>query len=182
MGGMNPIDPSKVYRLLYPAVPAIISCNDRGLIYAMPVVSIMSLSNNPPLIGVSSSPKHSTHEAIVSVKSFSLSWVDASLVRSLEVLGTTPHSAVDKLHSAGLRHTRGRTLDVPIIEGSAAALECSLYGRQTLGDHELLVGKVQDARAVEDFQEYWEFQTYTPILYTGMQDGSFKTYKPRPNA
>jgi len=178
---MNPVDTSKVYRLLYPAVPAILSCSDRSLIYAMPVVSMISLSNSPPLIGVSSSPQHSTHQAIVKVRCFSLSWVDASLVHSLELLGTTPHSGVDKLQSAGFKHSRGRTLDVPIIEGAAASLECTLYARQTLGDHELLLGKVEDARASEDFQEYWRFQEYNPVLYTGIQEGSFRTYEPRPS-
>ena len=179
---MNPVDPSKIYRLLYPAVPAIISCSDRGLIYAMPVVSMIALSNDPPLIGVSSSPKHSTHEAIASVRCFSLSWVDASLVRSLEILGTTGHGTVDKLQSAGLKHTRGRSLDVPIVEGAVAWLECSLYARQSLGDHELLVGKVLEARASDDFQEYWKFRDYSPILYAGIQGGTFRTYQPRPGA
>lgn len=176
---MNPVDTSKLYRLLYPAVPAILGCSDRSLVYAMPVVSIISLSNSPPLIGVASSPQHSTHQAIVSVRCFSLSWVDASMMRALEVLGTTPHDAVDKLHSAGLKHARGRTLDVPIVEGAVASVECALYARQALGDHELLVGKVQDARASDDFQEYWRFQKYDPVLYAGMQDGAFKTYQPR---
>ena len=179
---MNPVDPSKVYRLLYPAVPAIIACNDRGLVYAMPVVSIVSLSNSPPLIGVASSPEHSTHRAIANTRCFSVSWVDASMQRSLEVLGTTPHSTPDKLQSAGLGHARGRTLDVPIVEGAVAALECSLYARQALGDHELLVGRVQDARASDDFQEYWRFQTYNPVLYTGIQGGSFRTFQPRPDS
>jgi flavin reductase (DIM6/NTAB) family NADH-FMN oxidoreductase RutF len=179
---MNQVDPSKVYRLLYPEVPAIISCDDRGMIYAMPVVSIISLSNNPPLIGFSSSAEHSTHQAIINLRCFSVSWVDASLVKALEVLGTTPYSTGDKLHSAGLKHERGKTLNVPIIEGSVAALECSLYARQKLGDHELLVGKVQEARAVDDFQDYWRFQTYHPVLYAGIQGGSFKTYQPRPGA
>jgi flavin reductase (DIM6/NTAB) family NADH-FMN oxidoreductase RutF len=179
---MNPVDPSKAYRLLYPAVPAILACSDRSLVYAMPVVSMVSLSNSPPLIGVSSSPDHSTHQAIVKVRSFSLSWVDASGVRALEVLGTTGHPGMDKLLSAGLKHERGRTLDVPIVEGAVAALECSLYARQTLGDHELLIGRVQDARASDDFQEYWRFQAYRPVLYTGIQEGSFTTYEPRPSA
>src|SRR2546430_9799261 len=147
---MNPVDPSKVYRLLYPAVPAIISCDDRGMVYAMPVVSMISLSNNPALIGFSSSPEHSTHQAIINLRSFSVCWVGASLARALEVLGTTPHNTGDKLHSAGLKHQRGKTLNVPIIEGSVAALECSLYARQKLGDHELLVGKVQGGQASED--------------------------------
>ena len=179
---MNPVDTSKVYRLLYPAVPAILACNDRSLVYAMPVVSIISLSNDPPLIGVASSPQHSTHQAIVSVRCFSLSWVDASMARSLEVLGTTPHSAVDKLQSAGLKHARGRTLDVPVVEGAVASLECTLYARQALGDHELLVGRVHDARASDDFQDYWRFEKYDPVLYAGIQGGSFKTYRPHPGA
>jgi flavin reductase (DIM6/NTAB) family NADH-FMN oxidoreductase RutF len=179
---MNPVDHSKVYRLLYPAVPAIISCSDRGLVYAMPVVSMVSLSNDPALVGFTSSPERSTHAAILKVRCFSVSWVDSSLVRSLEVLGTTPHGSADKLQSAGLKHTRGRVLDVPIIEGAAASLECSLYARQALGDHELIVGKVHDARAAEDFQGYWRFETYNPLLYAGIQGGSFTTYKPHPGA
>jgi flavin reductase (DIM6/NTAB) family NADH-FMN oxidoreductase RutF len=179
---MNPVDTSKVYRLLYPAVPAILGCSDRSLVYAMPVVSMISLSNSPPLIGVASSPEHSTHQAIVNTRCFSLSWVDVSMVRALEVLGTTPHTSVDKLHAAGLKHQRGRALDVPIVEGAVASLECTLYARQSLGDHELLVGKVQDARASEDFQDYWKFQKYSPVLYAGIQEGAFKTYQPRPGA
>jgi flavin reductase (DIM6/NTAB) family NADH-FMN oxidoreductase RutF len=176
---MNPVDTSKVYRLLYPAVPAILACSDRSLVYGMPVVSVISLSNSPPLIGVASSPEHSTHQAIVKARCFSLSWVDSSMARALEVLGTTPHTAVDKLHAAGLKHQRGKTLDVPVVEGASAAVECTLYARQALGDHELLVGKVQAARATEDFQDYWRFQSYSPVLYAGIQAGAFKTYQPR---
>jgi flavin reductase (DIM6/NTAB) family NADH-FMN oxidoreductase RutF len=176
---MNPVDPSKVHRLLYPAVPAIISCKDRGMIYAMPVVSMMSISNTPPLVGVSSSPEHATHAAIVNARCFSLCWVDASMTSALEMLGTMPHRTGDKLESAGLKHSRGKTLDVPIIEGAVALLECSLYARQSLGDHELLVGNVLEAKAVEDFQEYWGFQAYTPVLYSGIQEGHFKTYQPK---
>ncbi|HEV2389706.1 MAG TPA: flavin reductase family protein [Nitrososphaerales archaeon] len=176
---MKSVDPAKAYRLFYPAVPAILACSDRSLVYAMPVVSVIPLSNIPPLVGVASSPQHSTHQAIVKVGRFSLCWVDASLVRALEVLGTTPHTAADKLRAAGLEHHPGRTLDVPIVEGVVATAECSLYARQAFGDHELLVGKVQDARAAEDFQDYWRFQSYKPVLYAGIQEGAFKTFQPR---
>jgi flavin reductase (DIM6/NTAB) family NADH-FMN oxidoreductase RutF len=176
---MNTIDPSKVYRLLYPAVPAIISCYDQtGSTFGMPVVSIISLSGDPPLIGVASSPNHVTHEAILRAGCFSLSWVDVSLVRSVELLGTMPRRSGDKLEMAGLKHTKGNTLDVPIIEGAVASLECSLYAKETLGDHELLVGRVQEAQTSDDFQEYWKFEKYRPILYTGIQHDEFRTYKP----
>ena len=175
---MKPVSPSKVYRLLYPAVPAIISCYDRGFVFAMPVVTLVSLSNDPPLVGFSSSPSHATHKAVAVSRCFSVSWVDSSMAKAVETLGTTPHTTSDKLQAAGLKHTRGKLLDVPIIEGAVAYLECSLYGRQALGDHELLIGRVQEASATEDFGDYWGFQTYQPILYTGIREGSLQTYRP----
>lgn len=173
---MNTVELSKVYRLLYPQVPAILSCKDGRSVFAMPVVSIISISNQPPLVGVASSPDHATHKAIAEAKCFSLCWLDSSMAGAIHSLGTRPPTSPDKLESAGLKHVRGRFLDVPIIEGAAASLECSLYARQALGDHELLVGRVQDARAIEDFQGYWRFEAYQPVLYAGTVDGSFNLY------
>ncbi|MDG7022037.1 MAG: flavin reductase family protein [Nitrososphaerota archaeon] len=177
---MNPVDPAKAYRLFYPAVPAIVSCSAGGTVYAMLVVSIVSLSNDPPLVGVSSSPSHSTHRAIARAGRFSVAWVGSQLAPALEFLGTTPHTGEDKLLSAGLRHERGGTLDVPVVEGAAAVLECSLWSRHVTGDHELLIGRIEAARAIADFQGYWRFEAYHPVLYAGIQRGSFETYRERP--
>jgi flavin reductase (DIM6/NTAB) family NADH-FMN oxidoreductase RutF len=176
---MRPVEPSKVHRLFYPAVPVIVSCGEGGAVYAMPAVSVVSLSDDPPLVGVSSSPSHATHQAVLRVGRFSLSWVDASQVKALEVLGTTGHGVPDKLRAAGLGHSRGRKLGVPVVDGASASLECSLDARQPLGDHELLIGRVHEARATEDFRGYWRFESYRPVLYAGIQGGSFRTYRPR---
>ncbi len=174
---MNSVDDSKIYRLFYPAVPVIVSCTDGGLVFAMPAVSVMSASSDPPLVAVASSPQHSTHKAIAKVGCFSLCWVDASKVRAVEVLGTTGHDWADKLEAAGLSHRRGTSLDVPMIDGAAASLECSLYAREPLGDHELLVGKVEVAVASDDFLDYWRFDKYDPVLYAGLRGGKFTTYR-----
>ena len=172
---MNAVEPSKVYRLFYPSVPAVVACNDAGKTYAMPAVSIISLSNEPALVGISSSPGHATHGAVLRAGRFSVSWLGSRFVRAVETLGTAPSTSDDKLKLAGLRHTKGRVLDVPVIEGSAAVLECSLAGRHALGDHELLVGRVEEARAARDFRDYWRFKEYKPILYAG-SPGRFMTY------
>jgi 3-hydroxy-9,10-secoandrosta-1,3,5(10)-triene-9,17-dione monooxygenase reductase component len=174
---MKPIDPSKVYRLLYPAVPAILCCEDGGSTYAMPVVSIVAISGTPPFVGIASAPSHSTHQAVIRAGCFSLSWVDAALSRAVEVLGTTQSTTGDKLRSAGLAHTPGEKLGTPMIDGAAASLECSLHSRHSLGDHELIVGLVEDARASDDFQDYWRFESYEPLLYAGIRDGSLRTYR-----
>jgi flavin reductase (DIM6/NTAB) family NADH-FMN oxidoreductase RutF len=175
---MNPVDPSKVYRLLYPAVPAIVACEVGGRVYAMSAVSMVSLSAHPPLIGVSSSRSHSTYRAILKARCFSVCWVDDAQAPALEFLGTTPRRSDDKLASAGLRHKEGKELGVPLVKGAVATLECALKARRRFGDHDLLVGEVRDARAGEDFQGYWRFESYKPVLYAGMQGGSFKTYRP----
>lgn len=81
----------------------------------------------------------------------------------------------DKLSDAGLGHRRGRKLDVPVIQGSVAALECTLWMRKRFGDHVLIVGKVEEALASKDFKDYWSFKSYKPILYAGWQ-GRLATY------
>jgi flavin reductase (DIM6/NTAB) family NADH-FMN oxidoreductase RutF len=177
---MKRVDPSKVYRLMYPAVPAVIACSDGGQVYAMPAVSVISLSNEPPLVGVSSSPAHSTHKAILKAKRFSLSWFDSSLAGVLQALGTKPHVEGDKLASAGVEHHSGSVLKVPIPEMAVAFLECALRRRLPTGDHELLVGEVRNARAIGDFRGYWRFREYRPVLYTGIRGGSFGMYRSGP--
>lgn len=174
---MNPVDPSKVYRLFYPQVPAILACTDGSRVYAMPVVSMLSLSSEPPLVGVAASPGHATHRAVVDVGRFSLSWVDASAARSVELLGAGTFKGRDKLRAAGLKHARGRALGVPVIEGAAASLECTLQAREAMGDHDLLVGRVERAEASDDFKGYWRFKDYTPLLYAGTLEGSLTTYR-----
>ncbi len=175
---MNPVELSKAYRLLYPAVPTIIGCNEGGKVYAMPVVSIISLSNDPPLIGVASSPGHSTHKAILKAGRFSVCWLDSSQASAIQFLGTTGHKETDKLRSAGLEHDRGRKLDVPVVRSAPAALECRLGSSIPVGDHELLVGKIEEASASDDFQGYWRFKRYRPVLYTGVREGALTTFQP----
>jgi len=172
---MKKVGLSKAYRLFYPSVPVIVACTDGGRVYAMPAVSVVSLSSDPALVGVSSSPSHATHGAILRAGKFSLSWLGSGRVRAVEALGTTRATTKDKLRSAGLAHGKGKVLDVPVIEGSFAVMECSLAGREHFGDHELLVGKVVQARAAADFRGYWRFKEYKPILYAGSPDG-FTTY------
>ncbi len=174
---MHEVAGSKVYRLFYPSVPVIVAARFDGRISAMPVVSILSVSSSPPRVAFSSSTSHRTYEAIVRSKSFSAVWLDTKFIKSVENLGTSSSgTAPDKLGSAGLTHHGGRVLDVPVIDGASAVLECSVSEVRTLGDHDLVVGEVMVAYAEEDFADYWAFKGYSPILYSGMVDG-FRVYR-----
>lgn len=167
---VKPVDPTIVYRLLYPTVPVVVAACFEGSTAAMPVASLVSLSNDPPLIGFSSSRSHATYRKIVDARCFSVSWLDRRYAGAIEALGTSSGWKVDdKLRAAGLHHDqRDGTPKVPQISEASARLVCSLEELHKYGDHELVVGRVLEAQADEDFEEYWKFLNYRPILYSGL--------------
>lgn len=142
----------------------------------MPVVSYASVSEVPSLVAVSCAPLAFTYLVIAKSRLFSLCFLDRSQTRAVEFLAThSGRGTDDKLADSGLSHRPGRKLDVPVVKESVASLECSLWARRRLGDHVLIVGKVEAAYASADFADYWRFRKYEPILYTGWQ-GRLTTY------
>lgn len=173
---MHSIEPSIAYRLLYPDVPAIVCSSYNRTVSAMPAVSIISLSQSPPLIGVSCSPMHSTFMTIKNSRCFSLCFLDKSYSKYVESLATyRGKRSEDKLALVGLSHHTGKRVNSPVIDVSSAVIECSLIRKMRFGDHFLLIGKIETAYATQDFKEYWEFKSYKPILYTGWRNG-LRTY------
>jgi flavin reductase (DIM6/NTAB) family NADH-FMN oxidoreductase RutF len=170
------MDLSKVHRLFYPDVPAVLCASYLGRVSAMPVVSFASLSGVPPLVGVSCDPKAFTYQLVKKSNLFSLCLLGREHVEAMGFLAShSGRKSVDKLTDAGLPHHRGKKLNVPIIDDSAASLECALQSAKTFGDRDLIVGKVEGVHTSADFQEYWRFRSYRPILYTGWQ-GKLATF------
>ncbi len=175
---MKDLDHSRAYRLFYPAVPVVVASSYGGTVSAMAVVTAVSVSNVPPRVGFASLKTHSTYRTIVSSRSFSMSWLTRSHAREVELLGSKGGKGVtDKLRSVGLKHDKGRVLDVPVIDAAVATLECAVVDIVTLGDHDFIVGEVMAAYAQPDFSGYWQFKRYRPILYVGSPD-RLRMYKP----
>jgi flavin reductase (DIM6/NTAB) family NADH-FMN oxidoreductase RutF len=138
----------------------------------MPVVSYASVSDTPPMVVVACNPESYTCKLTLRARTFSLSLVGAEETDKLDRLATTHGGDVkDKLALVGFKHARGVTLNVPVISGASATLECSLRSRLKTGDHLLLVGLVRAAHATNAFSDFWDFGRYKPILYTGWKDG-----------
>jgi flavin reductase (DIM6/NTAB) family NADH-FMN oxidoreductase RutF len=98
------------------------------------------------------------------------------MVKEVEFLGSTSGSEhMDKLAAAGLRYRKDEESGVPLLEDAVAYLVCKVSESVSVGDHELLVADVLRAVANDDFQEYWKFAKYHPILYAGMPD-HLRTY------
>ena len=169
---MKRVPSSKVYRLLYPAVPAVVAALHGGRASAMPVVSVVSLSNRPAMVGFSSSRDHDTYSAVVKARCFSVSWLDKRHSAAVEALGSTSgRERGDKLRASGLHYTARGSPPIPVITEASAYLTCSLVEVRRTGDHDLLVAGVKTARAIEDFGDYWAFKGYRPFLYSGRGRG-----------
>jgi len=165
------VDPKLIHRLFYPQVPALLSAGFKGRITAMPVVSYAAVSDSPPLVAVACNPEGFTCKLAVRSKAFSLSFLRKDYLATFEKLATTSGTREkDKLKAAGLKHGPGSELPVPVIEGAEATLECRLRSKARMGDHLLLVGRVEAAYASRAFSEFWDFRAYRPILYTGWTD------------
>jgi flavin reductase (DIM6/NTAB) family NADH-FMN oxidoreductase RutF len=143
----------------------------------MPVVSYASVSALPPLIVVACDPAAYTLKLVLACRAFSLCLLDRHQVQAMERLATTSgRDIADKLSEAGLDHTTGKKLKVPVIRGAEATLECQLHSKRRLGDHILLVGLVKACYASGKFSDFWDFKAYRPVLYTGWR-GGMTTYK-----
>ncbi|MDG7007408.1 MAG: flavin reductase [Nitrososphaerota archaeon] len=171
------VEPSLIHRLFYPQVPLVMACQYRGRVSAMPVVSYASVSDSPPMVAVSCTPGGFTCRLAQKAGSFSLSLLDRRHLKALARLATVSGAKVkDKLTDAGLEHSEGAGLKVPVIKGSHATLECELKSKNRTGDHLLLVAQVRAARSTGAFTDFWDYSQYDPILYTGWKDG-MTTYR-----
>ena len=144
----------------------------------MPVVSYAALSEKPALFGVSCSRGSFTLRTTRAAGAFAISLLGDEHVGALSYLASRKgKEGADKLDGAGLKHRRGAELGAPIILGSAATLECSLVRTLRMGDHVLLVGRIESAMANSDFRDYWRFASYRPLLYAGWKKG-MRLYRP----
>lgn len=166
------VDPSLVHRLFYPQVPLVMAAQLGRRVSAMPVVSYLSASDSPPLVGVACRPDGFTCGLALKAKAFSLSVLGREHAGEMSALATSSGAkAEDKLSEAGLPHSTGRVLKVPVLDDALATLECKLSSSIKSGDHKILVGRVVAARSTGAFADFWDYRRYRPMLYAGWKEG-----------
>ena len=166
------VDPYLIHRLFYPQVPLVMAAQYRGRVSAMPVVSYLSVSDSPPVVGVACAPQGFTCRLALKARAFTLSVLDRSQEKAISRLATLSGAkAKDKLKEAGLDHVTGKKVRAPVLAASLATLECALKSTRKMGDHLMLFGEVEDALASDSFTDFWDYGRYRPLLYTGWKEG-----------
>jgi flavin reductase len=125
----------------FPAGVAVLTVDVEGERIGLTVGSVVSLSLEPPLVGVSISRQAAVHELLRRAGAFSLSLLagDQESVAQHFARGVPPFA-----HWHGIR-TREGAARAPLLEGALGWLECCVAAEHEAGDHTLFVGDVVSA-------------------------------------
>ncbi|MFC2027819.1 flavin reductase family protein [Chloroflexota bacterium] len=138
----------------YPKLTAIVTSHAQGRDDAMAVAWLSSVSQKPPLIGISIAPKRYTYELIMESKEFGINFVSLEKAELIAGTGGCPGRDVDKFERFKIEKEVSLKTSVPILKDAYAAYECTLFSSYTIGDHEWFVGEV--------VATHYEEEAFTP--------------------
>jgi flavin reductase (DIM6/NTAB) family NADH-FMN oxidoreductase RutF len=132
----------------YPHGVSVMTVDLEGERMGVTIGSLVSLSLEPALVGVSIGKQASSYELLRSARSFALSLLadDQTALAQHFARGVPPIA-----HWTGIA-TRDSELGPPLIEGAVAWLECRTWAEYDAGDHTIFVGEVLRAERNEGRQ------------------------------
>ncbi|MEM4573109.1 MAG: flavin reductase family protein [Candidatus Caldarchaeum sp.] len=156
------------HRLFYPQIAMVVASRMGDEAGGLLASSVMPVSFNPPKIAAALGKAHKTTKLVEHSNVFSVNWLSYEHVSKMALLAQpTAPGVKDKLSSSGFQFRLGEKTKAPILLDASAYLECRVEMKIDVGDHFLFLSIVEDAVAIEDFGEYWEFRGYKPVLYVG---------------
>ena len=126
----------------YPKLAVIVTSRAKGKDNAMAVAWFSSVSQKPPLIGISVTSKRFTYELIMESAEFGINFMSLEQAELVAGTGGCTGRDVDKFARFNLAVDKSLVTNVPILKDAYAAYECRLVANHTYGDHEWLVGEV----------------------------------------
>ncbi|MFH0862257.1 MAG: flavin reductase family protein [Candidatus Altiarchaeota archaeon] len=124
----------------------VVTVKAEGKINGMTAAWYTRVSFSPPLVMVSVAPKRFTHGLIKKAGSFCINILAEDQLPLAKAFGSSSGRTTDKFK--GVKYKAGKT-GSPILEDTAAYLDCRLAHSYEAGDHTLFVGEVVDAGASE---------------------------------
>ena len=153
----------EVYRQLGRASAGAISVvaaydHERSAIIALTVSSFVTLSFDPPLVMFAIQHDTASYAAMVTSKSFGVSLLNTE---QADVARCFANPGRERVGPESF--DRGPKLQVPLIPGALAQIECLTHELFISGDHAIVVGMVEGAHT----------RSGQPLLYFARQYGGF---------
>lgn len=120
----------------------VITCQKDEKKDATTVAWVTRVSNDPPLIMVSISPRRYIHDIIVQAKEFNIAVLGEKSEEMALFCGTKSAYEVDKLDGGNMETINPSLIGSPLIKDALANLECKLVKSFDVGDHTAFIGEV----------------------------------------
>jgi 3-hydroxy-9,10-secoandrosta-1,3,5(10)-triene-9,17-dione monooxygenase reductase component len=123
----------------FPSGVAIVTVSDDGEDYGITIGSLVSLSLEPPLVGISIGHESSLYETLLRAPGFAVNLLagdQAELADDFARKGVRSFSGRD-----GLRFRRSAS-GYPLLEGAVGWLDCRISAKHEAGDHTIFVAEV----------------------------------------
>ncbi|MGC8820048.1 MAG: flavin reductase family protein [Fervidobacterium sp.] len=150
---MKFIEKSTKYYFHYPFPVAVIGAIYNGKTNFMAAAWHTQLSFDPALYGVAISPKRYTNELIAKSGMFSLNFLRYDDYKISGFFGRTSGRDLEKAKFFGINYTKGKILDVPVLECAVSCYECKVVESKAYSDHILYVGEIVAIHYDEEFYE-----------------------------
>lgn len=134
---------------------------ERDTIAALTVSSFVTLSFEPPLVMFAIQHNTNSFSPMVTSKSFGVSLLSEGQISIAQLFASKERNKAQKT-----QFDRGETLQVPLIPGALAQIECLTDQIFMSGDHAIIVGLVEGART----------RVGQPLLYYARQYGAFAPF------
>jgi flavin reductase (DIM6/NTAB) family NADH-FMN oxidoreductase RutF len=161
---MSPVDAA--FRRLTLGV-YVVGVAEHGRADAFTAAWVMQASFDPLLLALSINREHASYPLLLAGGGFVVNVLRREQLELARSFGT--HSGRDRDKLTGVRWRPGRG-GAPILEEALAYFDCRLDGSMPAGDHELVLGRVVEARVLD--------AEAVPLRYaeTGDMDGSSALY------
>jgi flavin reductase len=128
----------------FPAGVAVVTVDADGERLGLTVGTLVSLSLEPPLVGIAVAREAALHELLREAGGFSVSLLASGqeAVAQHFARGVPPIA-----HWHGIEFREGKR--APLLEGALGWLECGLWAEWPVGDHTFFAGEVEESELGE---------------------------------
>jgi len=166
----------KYYHYAFPMQTVLVTCNDtKGKTNVITLAWHTPISKKPPLYGISVAPKRYSYNLITKAKEFVINFVPYKIAEKANFCGTHTGKNTDKILETKLTLQPSTKISTPMINECYSHLECKLVDDIKLGDHQLLIGEIQNIQAEQNAfkKELLDITKIKPTLYLG--DNTYTT-------
>ena len=132
---------------------SVVTTRAGGLVYGITVSSFTSLSLDPPLVLICVAHKNRLSGMIRDARSFAVSLLSAEQSAASTYFAKSGREPLPSFPDVDEEPT---TTGLPVIKGAMAFVACELFNEMTVGDHNIVIGRVIEAAASSDRE---------PLLY-----------------